>query len=331
MSLFLMPDLRPFYGGTYFPPENRYGRAGFPEVLRKIDEIWRTERANVMESAGKILDYLQEIAGAAGEANVAFGSVPQKCMEEFARTFDSATGGFGGAPKFPRPSVFHFLARHHYRRGNQESLKMTEKSLRAMARGGIYDHVGGGFHRYSVDAAWRVPHFEKMLYDQAQLVHTYVDMFQITHDPFYAAVVSDTLGYVLRDLWGVNGGLLSAEDADSPRPEQPEEHGEGAYYVWKRDEIVRLLGDDAFLFCFHYGIEDDGNVALDPQQEFTGRNILYQANDEEESAEFAGCTVDEVRPRLAACRRKLFEARLNRPRPPHVAAPAGRQPLEAGK
>jgi len=315
MSLFLTPDLRPFYGGTYYPPENRYGRAGFPHVLRKIDEIWRSERSKVLESAGNIIAHLEEIARAGGGATVDAEAVASECLEEFAGTYDADRGGFGGAPKFPRPSVFHFLVMHHYRTGNQDAIRMTDTSLRTMARGGMYDHVGGGFHRYAVDAAWRVPHFEKMLYDQAQLVQAYLDMYQITRDPFFAGIVSETLGYVLRDLKGRDGGLFSAEDADSPRPENPEEQGEGAFYVWTRDEIVRLLHDDASLFCYHYGVEADGNVDMDPQQEFTGRNILYRANDEADTARFAGCTVDDLRPRLAACRRRLFEARLTRPRP----------------
>jgi hypothetical protein len=320
MSLFLTPDLRPFYGGTYYPPENRYGRAGFPHVLRKIDEIWRTDRANVVVSAGKIVSYLEGIADAGSTAAAVtqpstIRDAGVRCMDELVRTFDRDHGGFGGAPKFPRPSVFHFLTRHHYMTGDQEALRMTEQTLRAMAHGGIHDHVGGGFHRYSVDAEWRVPHFEKMLYDQAQLVHAFVDAFQITHDPFYAGIVSDTLGYVLRDLKGSKGGLYSAEDADSPRPEDPSEHGEGAYYVWTREEIGRLLQGDAAMFGYHYGVEESGNVSLDPQNEFTGRNILYRAADEQDTARFAGCTVEELRPRLAAARRRLFEARLGRPRP----------------
>ncbi len=315
MSLFLTPDLRPFYGGTYYPPENRYGRAGFPHVLRTIDEIWRTERAKVLESAGNIVAHLEDIARAGGDTTVDAQAVASACMDEFTRTYDADRGGFGGAPKFPRPSVFRFLALHHYRTGNRDALSMTDASLRAMAHGGMYDHVGGGFHRYAVDAAWRVPHFEKMLYDQAQLVHAFLDMFQITHDPFFAGIVTETLGYALRDLKGREGGLMSAEDADSPRPENPEEQGEGAFYVWTRKEIVRLLHDDASLFCYQYGVEEDGNVDMDPQQEFTGRNILYRANDDAETARFAGCTVEDLRPRMAACRRRLFETRLTRPRP----------------
>ena len=315
MSLFLTPELRPFYGGTYFPPENRYGRAGFPQILRKIDEIWRTERETVLSSAGKILEYLEEIARAAGEADVSAREIAARCLAELAETFDHDHGGFGGAPKFPRLSVFRFLVRHHRHTGDVEALNMTAHALSAMTRGGVYDHVGGGLHRYAVDAEWRVPHFEKMLYDQAQLVHVCLDMFQVTRDSHYASIVSDTLGYVLRDLKGGAGGFFSAEDADSPRPEDPAEQGEGAFYVWTREEIVRLLQDQASVFCYHYGVEEGGNVSLDPQHEFTGRNILYRARSEEESARFAGYTVDELLVRLAASRRKLFESRLARPRP----------------
>lgn len=181
--------------------------------------------------------------------------------------------------------------------------------------GGIRDHVGGGFHRYAVDAEWRVPHFEKMLYDQAQLVHAYLDAAQISRDPFYAGVARDTIDYVLRDLRLPAGGFASAEDADSPRPENPEEQGEGAFYVWSRKEVMRALDPDGALFSFAYGLEDDGNVAHDPQNEFTGRNILFVAHPIEDVARFAGVPVEDVRARLASARQRLLEIRRTRPRP----------------
>jgi uncharacterized protein YyaL (SSP411 family) len=315
LSLFLTPELKPFYGGTYFPPENRYERAGFPEILRRIQTIWQHKRTDVLESGERILAYLRELAGAAGTQSVQAASMVDLCYDQIRRTFDERYGGFGGAPKFPRPVTLAFLLRHHKREPQAAGEEMALRTLRAMANGGIRDHLGGGFHRYSVDAEWRVPHFEKMLYDQAQLVRAYLDAAQCTQDMFFGEIAGEIIDYVLRDMQLPEGGFATAEDADSPRPENPEEHGEGAFYVWTRKEAMQHLGSDGALFSFAYGMEEDGNVVHDPQHEFTGRNILYRAQSTEEVARFAGVDVDEARLQLASTRRRLFELRNGRPRP----------------
>ncbi len=315
MSMFLTPDRRPFYGGTYFPPDSRYGRAGFPDVLRKVHDIWMQEHDRVEESAAGISVFLHDIERGGARAETVRESVMTRCYDQIAGTYDEARGGFGSGPKFPRPVVFNFLLRHYDATGIPESRAMVLHTLRAMAAGGMYDQVGGGFHRYAVDAEWRVPHFEKMLYDQAQLVQAYLDAFLLTHDPTFAAVARETLDYVLRDMTGDGGGFTSAEDADSPIPDKPGESGEGAFYVWKRSELDVLLGADAGLFAFRYGVEAAGNVQVDPQQEFAGKNILYQARTIKDAGAQYTMTEAEVVTRLAEARRTLFAARSRRPRP----------------
>lgn len=315
MSMFLTPDLKPFYGGTYFPPENRYGRIGFPELLRRISGAWKNERAKLLESANGITNFLKEIPAnttANGSLNV---DVLTICYHQAAKQYDPKFGGFGGGPKFPRPVVFNFLLRYFYRTGDPKALEMTERTLRAMASGGMYDHIGGGFHRYSVDEEWRVPHFEKMLYDQAQIVNSLVDVFLITKEPFHATIIRETLDYVLRDMTDKDGGFYSAEDADSPLPDAPLEKGEGVFYVWTKKEIEHALGNDARAFNFFYGVEDSGNALNDPQHEFIAKNILYQANSISATAEFSGKKQGEIQAALARSRAILFELRAKRPRP----------------
>src|SRR5512133_744199 len=258
MSVFLTPELKPFYGGTYFPPSSRWGRPGFSDLLGEIARVWKDDRPRVEHAATELLERLKGVTGTDGrsraEAAVAGVDVLDVAVEQYQTAFDRRHGGFGNAPKFPRPSELLLLLREHARRvaggsGPQAPLLMASETLRAMARGGMRDHIGGGFHRYSVDAEWRVPHFEKMLYDQAQLVLAYLEAFQATGDGFFADVAEDTLEYVLRDLTDADGGFYSAEDADSIPPEaagQTSAHKmEGAFYVWSDEEIGRLLGADA--------------------------------------------------------------------------------------
>ena len=316
MSMFLKPDLKPFYGGTYFPPQSRSGRAGFAEVLTKIHEIWESERGKVEESAERITEFLQDV-GRHAPADAEPGSgVLDTCFEQFSSSFDSQHGGFGGAPKFPRPVVSNFLLRYHARTGNRAALDMTCQTLRAMAAGGIYDHVGGGFHRYSVDAEWRIPHFEKMLYDQAQLVCSYADAALITRDPFFEHVAADVLDYVSRDLQAPGGGFWSAEDADSARPETPGELGEGAFYLWTKGEIVDVLGkNDGEHVAAYFGVEEKGNVHVDPHDDFRGKNILFIRQSAAELAETAGMEKAGLLNVLARSRELLFARRQSRPRP----------------
>jgi uncharacterized protein YyaL (SSP411 family) len=319
MSVWLTPELEPFFGGTYFPPENRYGRAGFASILGQIAEAWRNNRAQIVASARDVVEQLRkhsEVAAPARSAPID-DALLDGGFQVFRRTFDSHNGGFGGAPKFPRPSVLYFLMRFYARTGNREALDAALLTLREMAKGGMNDQLGGGFHRYSVDERWFVPHFEKMLYDQGQLATAYLEAFQITRDPAYAATARRIFDYVLRDMTDRDGAFFSAEDADSViDPDDPAVKGEGAFYIWSADEIRAVVpAPAAEWFCHRYGVADGGNVASDPHQEFTGRNILYQAATIEETAEQFGRNADEVRAALEEASRLLLSARGERVRP----------------
>lgn len=312
MSVWLTPEAKPFFGGTYFPPEDRYGRAGFPNILRQIARLWTEDAPRIEREGERVMSALREIGhGSSAEAGELNALPLAEAYEQLASAFDGEWGGFGGAPKFPRPSTFNFLLRYATRSDavdGDHALRMTLFTLQRMAAGGMYDQVGHGFHRYSVDGFWHVPHFEKMLYDQAQLVVSYVEAWQITKDELWLDVASRTLDYVLREMTHPEGGFFSAEDADSLLEHGSPEHAEGAFYVWRKQEIVELLGaEDAELFSRIYGVEDDGNApeGSDPQGEFRGQNILIQR-----------MTIPkEDEARLEACRAKLFAHRARRPRP----------------
>lgn len=317
MSVWLTPDLKPFYGGTYFPPASKWGRPGFVDILQEIARVWKAERAKVTQSADAVTAQLESLEQSAPVWTVPGAEALDRTVQQFRQAFDARHGGFGDAPKFPRPAELLFLLRERARSGAPQAAEMALSSLRAMATGGMRDHVGGGFHRYSVDAAWRVPHFEKMLYDQAQLVLAFVEASQLSGDRFYSEVAEDTLSYVMREMTDAGGGFHSAEDADSVPPEQPDsrEKKEGAYYLWRAGEIDALLGDDAAVVTRRFGIEPDGNAPQDPQQEFTGKNLLYVARGLDEVAAETGKTAAEVTEILNRARLKMFEARLHRPRP----------------
>jgi uncharacterized protein YyaL (SSP411 family) len=307
MSVWLTPDLQPFFGGTYFPPDRRYGHPGFNEVLERIAEAWKTERASIVQSSGDVLNQLRIHAQGDRAAAGLDDSVLDSAFSAFRRSFDTKHGGFGGAPKFPRPSVHNFLLRYYVRTGNLEALEMVFATLNQMALGGIHDHLGGGFHRYAVDGHWFVPHFEKMLYDQAQLAVSYLDGYRISNDESYARAARQILDYVLRDMTSPEGGFYSAEDADSViDAARPEVKREGAYYVWTKAEIDAVLGQTASgRFCDRYGVTEGGNVHEDPHHEFVMKNILSLAHPEDETE----------RNELGEARRKLFEVRSRRPRP----------------
>lgn len=320
MSVFLTPDLKPFFGGTYWPPVDRYGRPGFSTVLERVAEAWKRDNARIEQSATDVVEQLEKSVNApAAEKSRITDATLSTAYQQIKSGYDPANGGFGDAPKFPRPVVFNFLLRYHARTGDQAALQMTLHTLHAMAEGGIHDHLGGGFHRYSVDAKWHVPHFEKMLYDQAQLAIAYLDAYQITHDPFYAGVARDILDYVLRDMHSDQGGFFSAEDADSQIEKDKPEHGEGAFYLWTAGQIEDILGPHAAnIFDYYYDVKPDGNVAPqnDPQGEFTGKNILQVAYSVEETAKHFGKPPEEIRAALANARVKLLAVLNQRPRPP---------------
>ena len=277
-------------------------------MLTQIAAAWRNDREKIDESARDVVEQLQKSSAVEGRgaAEGAVRGALESGFYVFRRTFDSKLGGFGNAPKFPRPSVLNFLLRYYASTGRQEALDMVLLTLREMAKGGMHDQLGGGFHRYSVDERWFVPHFEKMLYDQAQLAISYVEAFQITGDAQYAQIARSTLDYVLRDMTDAGGGFYSAEDADSAvDAAHPHEKSEGAFYIWSAEEIGELL-PQAAEFCRRYGVLEGGNVESDPHGEFTGKNILYQA--EPVDAEPVDADLEEAR-------RILLAARAMRPRP----------------
>lgn len=315
MSVWLTPDLRPFFGGTYFPPTDGPARAGFITVLRRIAELWKTERDQIEDKATALLGALreaQEEANAEGEEVWSPAAALVAGVNQYARMFDAQEGGFGGAPKFPRPVNLQFLlARAATRQpGTDAAGAMALNTLRKMALGGMYDHVGGGFHRYSVDARWHVPHFEKMLYDQAQLAQVYLTGFQLSGDEFFANVARDVADYIERDLTSRDGGFFSAEDADSLPAANAARKLEGAFYVWTHAEIVEALGAArAEEFSAAYGVEKEGNVSpdSDPHDELSGKNVLYWRGGDDE--------VPDRDARLSEDRAVLLARRDARPRP----------------
>jgi hypothetical protein len=319
MSVWLTPELKPFYGGTYFPPSSKWGRPGFVDILQEIVRVWNADRDKVVQSAEALTTQLRALDKTSPVWTVPGPEALAATVNQFRHTFDGRRGGFGEAPKFPRPSELLFLLREHARTNDAGARDMVLQTLRAMALGGMRDHIGGGFHRYSVDADWRVPHFEKMLYDQAQLALAYVEAAQVSGEAFYAEVAEDTLQYVLREMTDADGGFFSAEDADSVPPESgdaaPAEKKEGAFYLWRADELDALLGDDAAIVRLRFGIEADGNAPHDPQQEFTGKNLLYVAKSVDEIARTTGVPNDRVVDVLNRARVRMFETRLKRPRP----------------
>ncbi|MDP8989432.1 MAG: thioredoxin domain-containing protein [Acidobacteriota bacterium] len=308
MSVWLTPQRKPFFGGTYFPPDNRYGRPGFKAVLEQLGKAWRQDRARIEDSGDKVIEQLREYSSLGARSDGAGREVLDRAYQGFQRIFDSRLGGFGRAPKFPRPSIHNFLLRYYAETKQEEALEMVLTTLREMGKGGMNDQIGGGFHRYSVDERWFVPHFEKMLYDQAQLAVSYLEAFQITRDGQYAAAARDIFTYLLRDMTDPGGGFYSAEDADSAAdPADLHHKSEGAFYIWRKQEIEASLGPRvAEMFCHRYGVEAGGNVEEDPHEEFRGANILYQAHAVDDAA---------ARVELQQASAKLLQIRSRRPRP----------------
>jgi uncharacterized protein YyaL (SSP411 family) len=291
MSVFLTPDGKPFYGGTYFPDQPRHGLPSFVQVLEGIGQAWR-ERREEVERSGTAL--AQAISGELGDASrrAPGGQLDETLLDaallSLEREFDARRGGWGGAPKFPQPMTIEFLLRLHVKTGDQRPLAMARRTLDAMSAGGIYDHLGGGFARYATDAVWLVPHFEKMLYDNAQLARVYIHAWQLTHEPRYRQVAEETLEFVARELRTADGGFAASLDADT-------DGDEGATYVWDKAEIDALLGADAAPFNEAYGVTDNGN--------WEGRTILVRE---------IGAADSDV---LANARRRLLEARRQRRQP----------------
>ncbi len=285
LNVFLTPDGRPFYGGTYFPPFSRSGMPGWQDVLRQVDKAWHdpAQRDNIVSSATAITDRLKQFLDASAPSS---GSglpdiaIADAAARTFSNSYDERFGGFSPAPKFPSPSVPRFLMAYSSAKLGEGARPLGNKvrdmalhTLDAMARGGIYDQLGGGFHRYSTDERWHVPHFEKMLYDNAQLVLAYLEAWQLSGKNMFADVARKTVAYVLRDMTHPDGAFYSAEDADSSEPGRPDsKKKEGAFYVWAADEIrAHLDASSAEIFCFFYGVRDGGNAANDPIQRVYGQ------------------------------------------------------------
>ncbi len=329
MTVFLTPELKPFFGGTYFPPENTSGRIGFKNLLKELNKAWKEDRENVLKSSNRSVAKLQEYLDGenAGEDKLDVEAVLHKAYEELSGHYDYHEGGFSGAPKFPRPAAIYLLLRLHLAWQNKGEERKSEadwaaemslKTLRAMANGGLRDHLGGGFHRYSVDAYWHIPHYEKMLYDQGQLLTAYVEGHQISESVFMADIARQTIAYVKRDLRHPEGGFFSAEDADSLGAATDDHKKEGAFYIWTAAEIDDVLGkEEGSVFRYAYGARRDGNARpeSDPQGELTGTNTLFRAFSTKKTAEFFKKTTDEVDDILVRGRAKLLEARAKRARP----------------
>jgi uncharacterized protein YyaL (SSP411 family) len=298
MSMFLTPDLKPFYGGTYFPPDERYGRPSFKRVLLQIAEVWRDQQEAVVTTADQVTEHLQgHLELQKGDGELGEGLLAT-ALTYLNRAFDRTYGGFGSAPKFPHPMDLRLLLRIWKRFGDAAPLEMVKRTLDRMALGGIYDHLGGGFHRYSTDERWLVPHFEKMLYDNALLTSTYVEAFQATGEPFYREITEETLAYVEREMTSSEGFFYSTQDADS-------EGVEGKFFVWSQDEIESILGKGlADVFCYVYGVTPEGN--------WENHSILNRAKTLEQDARMLQLSEADLRGRLQDARQRLLEARNRR-------------------
>jgi len=314
LTIIMTPDKKPFFAATYIPKESRFGRTGMKQLVPAIEKAWREKRkellriADAAEADLKTLTRAGATGGAGGGGEDLDASVLKSAYNEFAGSFDAVNGGFGGAPKFPTPHDLLYLLRYWKRTGEAHALEMVEGTLRAIRRGGIYDHVGGGFHRYSTDAEWLVPHFEKMLYSQALLAMAYVETYQATGDEFCAGVARETFAYVLRDLLDKDGAFHSAEDADS-------EGEEGKFYVWSADEFSKVVGEDAELAAQVFGVVPAGNFLDEATRRRTGANVLHLAQPLAKVAEKRGIDEVKLRERLEVARKRLFDVRTKRVRP----------------
>ena len=301
MTVFLTPEGVPFYGGTYFPPEDRYNMAGFPRVLLSVAEAFHSQQEQVAHTASTMLGELRRVGIAEPSREMITTELLSSAHRRISGTYDRTNGGFGGAPKFPPAMVLEFFLHMYYRSGDRDTLDIVAHTCRQMARGGIYDQLGGGFHRYSVDAHWLVPHFEKMLYDNAQLSRLYLHLYQVTKDDFFRTIAEQTLDYVVREMTDTAGGFYSSQDADS-------EGHEGKFFIWSRSEIVEALGEkDGTVFCDYFNATEAGN--------FEGDNILHITDDAASVASRYQLSVDQLRALIKRGRENLLARREQRIKP----------------
>jgi uncharacterized protein YyaL (SSP411 family) len=301
LSVFLTPDGKPFYGGTYFPPKDMYGRPSFERILLSIAEAWKNKRQELVDSAGQVNAVLAGLTGPTEQEKLSL-EILNSAFAYFQTVFDNTNGGFGTSPKFPQATNLSLLLHYWRRSADKQAIKMVKKSLEAMAQGGIYDQIGGGFHRYATDAQWLVPHFEKMLYDQALLSKAYLQAYQITKNQEYARIAREIFDYVLRGMTDADGGFYSAEDADS-------EGKEGTFYLWNPKQLASILGEDeAKLFGAYYGVTEKGNFE-------EGKTILNVSASINQLAERFKKDHDSVSNILRTARNKVFDERAKRIRP----------------
>jgi uncharacterized protein YyaL (SSP411 family) len=301
MTVFLTPKGVPFYGGTYFPPEDRHNMAGFPRVLLSVAEAFRSQPDQVAQTATTMLGELRRVWIAEPSREMITTELLNSAYRRVAATYDRTNGGFGGAPKFPPAMALEFFLHMHHRTGASDALETVEHTCRQMAAGGIYDQLGGGFHRYSVDSHWLVPHFEKMLYDNALLARLYLHLYQVTKDDFFRSVVEQTLDYVVREMTDASGGFYSTQDADS-------EGDEGKFFVWNRQEVLDVLGnEDGTLFCDYFNVTETGN--------FEGRNILHVTAAFEDFASCHDISLAHLESVIESGRKRLFAVRERRIKP----------------
>jgi uncharacterized protein YyaL (SSP411 family) len=298
LTIIMTPDKVPFFAATYIPKTSRFGRAGMLELIPRVKDLWMSKRPEVANTARRITEALEYISADKSGPELD-RAVLAAAYRQLAERFDPTYGGFGSEPKFPTPHNLMFLLRHWQRTGDEHALGMVEHTLRMMRRGGMYDHLGLGFHRYSTDERWFLPHFEKMLYDQALLVMAYAETYQATGKEIYARIAREILAYVLRDMTSPEGGFYSAEDADS-------EGEEGKFYIWTEEEIRQILGDEAELVIRAYGVEPEGNFTDEATGSKPGGNVLYEK---------LGVAEQEIERRLASARHKLFIHREKRIHP----------------
>jgi uncharacterized protein YyaL (SSP411 family) len=301
MTLFLTPDRKPFYGGTYFPPEDRQGMPGFSRILHGVSQAFRERPEDVEKSVAQILTALQRMSESQETTKNFSPTIIADGADKIARAYDADNGGLGQAPKFPNAGVYELFLRHYSRSENEKFLEMVVHTLTKMAQGGIYDHLGGGFHRYSVDAKWLVPHFEKMLYDNAQLVRIYAHAHTITREPLFKSVVNETVDYLLREMLHPEGGFYATQDADS-------EGEEGKFFVWTEGEVNRLLSEeDAGIFCRMFDVGEPGN--------FEDKSILHPILTVDQASKLFRKDPSEIAALVARAKQELFAERETRIKP----------------